>query len=98
MKKTMACILAVLMALMAFAPAASAAEGKGEGGVMGFVVGCCFGARSAAAYNDGKNLHWKEWGQLIPIFSIVVCVVNGVDGWNGLTTADMAAKYGAQYY
>jgi hypothetical protein len=35
---------------------------------------------------------------LIPIFNLVVGIMNGIDGMNGLTTKDMAAKYGATYY
>ena len=94
--KLIASLLVVLFVLFAIAPAASAASG--EGGFMGFIVGCCFGVRSGAAYNDGKDLHWREWGTLIPIFSIVVAVMNGLDAMNGHTTKDMAAQYGANYY
>lgn len=97
MKKTMACILAAMMAMAAFAPAASA-RGSGEGGALGFIIGCCFGARSAAAYNDGKSLHWKEWALIIPLVNIVVEILNGVDGLNGMTASDLAAQYGSQYY
>ena len=97
MKKAIACLLCVLMMVIAIAPVASAAE-AGRGGFLGFIVGCCFGIRSGAAYNDGKDLHWREWGLLIPIFSIVVGVMNGLDGMNGLTTKDMAAQFGANFY
>jgi hypothetical protein len=97
MKKLVAGFLVVLFVLMAIAPAASAANAE-KGGFLGFIVGCCFGVRSGAAYNDGKDLHWREWGTLIPIFNWVVGIMNGIDGMNGLTTKDMAAKYGATYY
>lgn len=65
---------------------------------MGFLVGCCFGIRSGAAYNDGKDLHWREWAQIILIAGLVVAILNGLDGMNGLTTKDMAAQYGANFY
>ena len=65
---------------------------------MDFLVGCCFGVRSGAAYNDGKDLHWREWTLLIPFVSIVVSIMNGVDAMNGMTTKDFAAKFGATYY
>lgn len=96
MMKFVASLMIVLFVMMAFAPMASAADEKG--GFLGFIVGCCFGVRSGAAYNDGKDLHWREWGTLIPIFSIVVAVMNGLDAMNGHTTKDMAAQYGANYY
>ena len=94
--KLIASLLVVLFVLFAIAPAASAASG--EGGFMGFIVGCCFGIRSGAAYNDGKDLHWREWALIIPLAGIVVAILNGVDGSNGLTASDMAKQYGANFY
>ena len=96
MKKIVACLMIALFVMMAIAPAASAANEKG--GLLGFIVGCCFGVRSGAAYNDGKDLHWREWGTLIPIFNWVVGIMNGLDAMTGHTTKDMAAQYGANYY
>lgn len=95
--KVIASLLVVLMVMLCLAPAAAAA-GSGQGGFMGLLVGCCFGIRSGAAYNDGKDLHWREWGMIIPFVNLVVSIMNGLDGMNGLTTADMAAQYGANYY
>ena len=94
--KMIASLLVVLMVLLSLAPAVSA--GSGQGGFMGFLVGCCFGIRSGGAYNDGKDLHWREWALIIPIAGIVVAIMNGLDGMNGLTTKDMAAQYGANFY
>jgi hypothetical protein len=94
--KLIASLLVVLFVLMAFAPAVSAAGDKG--GPMGFLIGCCFGIRSGAAYNDGKDLHWREWALIIPIAGYVVAILNGLDGMNGLTTKDMAKQFGANYY
>ena len=94
--KIIASLLIVLMVMLAVAPAVSAGEGKG--GFMGFLVGCCFGIRSGAAYNDGKDLHWREWALIIPIAGIVVAIMNGLDGMNGLGAKDMAAQYGASFY
>ncbi len=74
------------------------AESSGRGGVMGFIGGCCFGVRSGAAYNDGKEIHWREWIMLVPIANIVCMIWNGIDGMNGVTTKDYAAQYGAMYY
>jgi hypothetical protein len=39
-----------------------------------------------------------EWGQLIPIFGIVCAVINGINGYEGKTTADLAAEYGVEFY
>ena len=96
MKKIIASLMIALFVMMAIAPAASAADEKG--GFLGFIIGCCFGVRSGAAYNDGKDLHWREWGNLIPIFNLVVGIMNGLDAMDGHTTKDMAAEYGANYY
>lgn len=98
MKKTMAVVLASLMLALAVAPAANAAKQKQEGGVAGFLIGCCFGIRSAAAYNDGKDLHWREWITLIPIASLFGAIYDGVDGMNGVTTKDLAERYPGNYY
>ena len=101
MKKSIVAFLVVLMALFATAPAASAAKAKitrPAGGVAGFLVGCCIGPRSAAAYNEGKDLHWTEWARLIPYVGWVVGIINGIDAFNGMDTADMVKTYGSQYY
>ena len=97
MKKIIASLWVVLFVLFAVAPAATAANDS-KGGFMGFLVGCCFGIRSGAAYNDGKDLHWREWVTIIPIAGLIVGILNGLDGMNGLTTKDMAAQYGANFY
>lgn len=94
--KIIASLLVVMLVFLCCAPAVSA--GDGNGGFMGFLVGCCFGIRSGAAYNDGKALHWREWVLIIPIAGFVVAIMNGLDGMNGMTTSDMAAQYGANFY
>lgn len=97
MKKTIAGFLIVLLVMLAVAPAASAAK-EGRGGFMGFIAGCCFGIRAGAAYNDGKELHWREWCTLIPYAGIVFSIWNGASCASGDTTANLAAEYGAIYY
>ncbi|MBR3584277.1 MAG: hypothetical protein IKO01_12645 [Kiritimatiellae bacterium] len=92
--KIVAIFLVVLMACFSFAPAATAADG----GIEGFIIGCCFGIRSAAAHNDGKDLHWREWIRLIPLADIVGMVFDAVDGMNGMTTSRLASQYGSNYY
>jgi len=99
MKKSIVALLIVLMALFAVAPAASAATtARTPGGAAGFLVGCCIGPRAAAAYNEGKDLHWTEWARLIPYVGWVIGIINGADAFNGMNTADMVQTYGSQYY
>lgn len=69
-----------------------------RGGLMGFIAGCCFGIRAGAAYNDGKEIHWREWVMLVPYVNIVFAIWNGVDGANGMQTSDYAKKYGSMFY
>jgi len=88
----------VLVAAILAVQVPAAAPVKSRGGVMGFIAGCCFGVRTAGAYNDGKEIHWREWVLLIPIANIVFSIWNGIDGANGWTTKDFATQYGSTYY
>lgn len=97
MKKALLSIVVAGMVLSALGTSAMAASGT-RGGPMGFIAGCCFGIRCGGDYNAGKEVHWREWCMLVPFVNIVFAVWNGIDGYNGVTTADYAAKYGAQYY
>lgn len=98
MKKLMVVLVVGLLLSTAFSPCVMAAQGQGRGGVMGFIAGCCFGVRGGAAYNDGKEIHWREWCRLIPYVNIVFAIWDGIDGVNGTTSADYAQKYGSTYY
>ncbi len=97
MKKLIAGVLIATMVLGSVAPVAQAAE-KGRGGFMGFIAGCCFGMRAGADYNEGKEIVWREWVQLIPYVGIVFAIWNGIDGANGTTRADYAETYGSTYF
>jgi hypothetical protein len=96
MKKLIACLMVGVILATTVAP--SYAVNEQRGGVMGFIAGCCFGIRSGAAYNDGKEVHWREWVRLIPFASIVFAIWDGIDGANGMTTKDYVSKYGAAFY
>ncbi len=99
MKKLIACLLAGAFMMATVAPVqAEMAKGEGRGGVMGFIAGCCFGVRAGSDYNDGKEIHWREWVMLIPYVNLVFAVWNGIDGANGVTRADYAEQYGSTYY
>ena len=95
MKKLITLCLAGAL-LTATVGTAGAAEGRG--GFMGFIAGCCFGIRAAGDYNDGKEIHWREWCRLIPYAGIVFAVWDGIDGAKGTTTGDYVGKYGAMFY
>jgi len=96
MKKITIGIVAVMMFLGS--ATSSLAINDQRGGVMGFIAGCCFGIRAGAAYNDGKEIHWREWVMLIPYVNIVFTIWNGIDGANGMETKDYAKKYGSSFY
>ena len=96
MRKAMICLM--LVVFLGSTLGTSWAINEQRGGVMGFIAGCCFGIRAGAAYNDGKEIHWREWVKLIPYVNIVFSIWDGIDGTNGMTSADYAKKYGAAYY
>ena len=65
---------------------------------MAFIAGCCFGVRAGAAYNDGKDIHSREWLRLVPIVNIVIAVMDGIDASNGMNNADYVELYGSAFY
>lgn len=90
-------LIASLMACLLFS-AAPVTEAREPGGVAGFFVGCCFGVRTAGQWNEGKDLHFRDWGRLIPLVNIVLAVWDGVQGAEGITTSDLAAQYGSTFF
>lgn len=98
MKKFLATTLALATLAGASFHTAHAAPAPGRGGVAGFFVGCCFGLRSGAAFNEGKDVHFRQWCRLIPYVNIVFAIWDGIDGANGVTVADMNAKYPGNFY
>ncbi len=97
MKKIVALLMVAVMLTLVVAPVAEA-KGSGRGGIMGLISGCCFGVRAAGDYNEGKEIHWREWVMLVPYVNIVFAIITGVEGYDGMTSADYAEKYGASYY
>lgn len=94
MKKVSCLVLAGL--LLVSIPMAS--EASQRGGIGGLLVGCCFGVRTAAAYNDGKNLHFRDWAVILPYVGVVFAIWNAVDGAQGVTTTELQQRYGAMYF
>ncbi|MBM4143289.1 MAG: hypothetical protein FJ225_06825 [Lentisphaerae bacterium] len=113
----MLCIVGLLALLPAQAfcaeekAPAKAAE-KGKGGLPAFFIGCCLGIREGTEWNEGKELHWREWvhlplsaGAMIPyvgfIFgaaSGVMMIWNGIECGTGTTAHQFAEKYGTNWY
>ena len=96
MKKVLVGAVVALLLLGSISPALAINEQRG--GLMGFIAGCCFGIRAGAAYNDGKEIHWREWVLLVPFVGFVCAIWNGIDGANGMTTKDYAKNYGVLFY
>jgi len=97
MKKIIVSVVIGLLVVAMVAPLAQAGKGSGKGGWYPMCAGCLFGARAAAAVNEGKQIHFMtEWMQLI--FSPVSMVINGLNGYNGMTTKDLANTYGSAFF
>ena len=70
---------------LAAALLAAATPAKAEGGIAGGIVGCCFGIRTAAAYNEGKSLHVRD----ILDWLCIGRVWSAIEGYNGTTLSDL---------
>ena len=91
MKKLLIAALAVVTLSLAV-PTTASAEQAHQGGILGGLVGCCFGLRTASDYNDGKDVSIREWLRLIPFVNIVVAVLDTVDGYNGVSRSQLHAE------
>ncbi len=100
MKKMTAIILALTFAVSLLAPASAIAlnTNRTPGGVPAFFIGCCFGPRVGTEWNEGADLHWREWTPIIPYVGIVFSVWNGIDCSNGMTAHEFAERNGANWY
>ena len=91
MKKLIIAALAAATIAMAV-PSTAVAEEAHKGGLLGGLVGCCFGIRGAADYNEGKDISIREWLRIVPFVNIVVAVLDTVDGYNGVTRSQLQAE------
>ncbi len=98
MKKVVIGLIAVMMVMGTLGITNAQAQEPGRGGPMGFIAGCCFGIRAAMDYNEGKEIHWREWCRLIPYVGGVFAIWDGVEGYQGKTRAYYVGQYGAMYY
>jgi hypothetical protein len=84
----------------------AATSNREPGGILAFFVGCCWGLREGTEWNEGRNLHWREWVplacSLVPyiggIGTAVLSIWTGVECAQGMTTREFAEKYGANWY
>jgi len=86
-------IMMIGMLVVALASTSMAAE-KQKGGFMGFIHGCCFGARGAAAYNDGLQTPAIEWINRL----LLANILSAIQGANGMTTEDFRKQFGKEFF
>ena len=84
-------------ALLVSAPSMVEAQ-EGRSGIGSMLVGCCFGVRTAAEFNEGKDLHFREWARLVPYVGAVFAIWDGIEGAQGMTTTQLQRNYGTMYY
>lgn len=92
-------LLCCAVFLISIAPIASEAKVDREpGGPAAFLVGCCWGIREGTQWNDGSDMHWREWVRIVPIVGFVVAIWDGIECYNGITSHEWARQNGANWY
>ena len=90
---------AIVALCLSLCPLVSQAKTAREpGGIPAFLVGCCWGIREGSEWNEGADLHWREWCMLIPVANIVIAIWNGVECYKGIGAHDWAKANGASWY
>lgn len=64
---------------------------------MGGLIGCCFGLRTAADYNEGMEVSLREWLRCAPFVGFFVCIMDIFDGYNGVTRSELSARQPTYY-
>ncbi len=98
MKKLIAVLCVSMLIITAVPLSAIAKENPKPGGVPAFFIGCCFGLREGTMWNEGSDLHWREWIVIIPYAGIVFMIWNGVECYQGMTSHQWAEQNGANWY
>ncbi len=98
MKKILVTSVAVLLLVGLMPQGEVQAARANPGGPGGLLVGCCFGVRTAGQWNEGKDLHFRDWGRLIPVVNIVLAVWDGIQAYEGITTTELAEEYGSNFF
>lgn len=99
MKKVTAILLVAMLLMAVCAPMVQAkVANRKPGGVPGFLCGCCLGLRTGLEWNDGAELHWREWAPVIPWVGFIFSIWNGLDCYGGTTPKQWAEQNGANWY
>ena len=94
-------IIAVLLAgaLLSLMPINSDAKVSREpGGLPALLIGCCWGLREGTEWNEGADMHWREWVRIVPYVNIVIMIWDGMECYQGVTAHDWAKQNGANWY
>lgn len=98
MQKCRHLIIVAALAVMMASTSVQAQLAPGRAGMGGFFVGCCLGLRTGVAWNEGKQLHWREMVRFIPYVGAVIGIWDGIECAQGLTSADLQQRYGSMFY
>ena len=98
MRKALLMVVAATVILAMGVEPTDARVNRDPGGVPAFLVGCCWGIREGTMWNEGSDLHWREWTRLIPYVNIVIAIWDGVDSYKGMTSHQWAEQNGANWY
>ncbi|MBM4143288.1 MAG: hypothetical protein FJ225_06820 [Lentisphaerae bacterium] len=98
MKKFITLCVLIALCLTLFPAASQAKVQRNPGGIMPFLVGCCWGLREGTEWNEGAQMHWREWCRIIPVVGLVIAVWDGIECAGGITAHQWAEKNGANWY
>ncbi|MBM4149626.1 MAG: hypothetical protein FJ224_11400 [Lentisphaerae bacterium] len=98
MKRVIAGILVATLFLTAMPVSTMAKSSREPGGAAAFFIGCCWGLREGLEWNEGADMHWREWVMIVPVVNIVFAIWAGIDCAGGITSRDWANANGANWY
>lgn len=92
-------VLCLAVLIFTLCPGTTEAKVQREpGGLPAFFIGCCWGLREGVEWNEGADLHWREWCRIIPYVGVVFAIWDGVECYGGITAHEWAEKNGANWY
>jgi len=98
MKRTVLSLVAAVLALTSIPMGAAAKVDRQPGGLPAFFIGCCWGLREGTEWNEGADMHWREWFRIVPYVGIVIQIWDGYECMQGATAHEWAEKNGANWY
>ena len=100
MKTPTRSLMVSVLGITLLLPVATQANGSGRavGGAPAFFIGCCFGLREGTMWNEGADLHWREWSTIIPVVGGLVAIWNGIECAQGLTSRQFVEQFGVNWY